>query len=141
MNDNIKHFYWENIAINTYVAKVPSGWLIKSVDTKNDMAAPDDETEVTEENEKRVPIAMSSSMICIEDSTHGWNFDKFRWVNIGRDTWRAMIAGGWIVKCVDVKNLTYFNNITLDQIKISSSMVFVSDVTHSWKLEKPEFED
>jgi len=124
--------FWKNIAINTWAAKVPSGWIIKSLDTKNELP------EETEENKgnvvgEKIPIAMSNSMISIDDPQHGWNFNNFKWLYVARDTWRAKVIGGWIVKCVDSRNLNY---IDFEQINISSSMVFVSDPIHSWKFTK-----
>lgn len=136
MDESLNRFNWENIGINTYVAKLPGGWLLKSVDTKNGIAGPDSD-DAPPESLKRVPIAMSNSMVFIPDPMHGWSFAKFRWVNISHDTWSAMVSGGWIIKCVDTKDLTYFDNLTLDQIKISSSMIFFPDNTHTWRPEKP----
>ena len=122
------NFRWENIAVNTWTSKIPIGWIIKSVDTKNRI-----NDEMQHSDNRKEPIAMSSSMIVVTDPTHRWNPKKFKWVNIARDTWRAQVVGGWVVKCVDIKNIHYPNTV---QISISSSMQFISDPEHSWEVVK-----
>ena len=113
MNENIRDkndFKWESIAINTWVANVPSGWLLKSIDTKhgfieddlvdededeeadnrgNIMAEDAEEHALDDEEEfkgKKVPLSMANSMALITDVEHVWDFGKFKWINISRDT-------------------------------------------------------
>jgi hypothetical protein len=123
-----QNFRWENIAVNTWAAKIPVGWIIKSVDTKNRL-----DTTVSHAVYRKEPIAMSSSMIVINDPAHNWTPTQFKWVNIARDTWRAQVEGGWIIKCVDAKNIHYPN---MEQISISSSMQFISDPEYLWEVTK-----
>jgi hypothetical protein len=146
-------FDWQNIFINTYVADVPGGWLLRSVDTKNGLVESNENDnngtindidsrgnliapENTRDNNdmKKIPLAMSSSMVFLNDPEHGWCFDKFRWYNIALDTWRAKVVGGWIIKCVNIKNIAYLD---FDQISISSAMVFVADAVHTWNPIRP----
>lgn len=123
-----QNFRWENIAVNTWASKIPSGWMIKSVDTKNRI------TDDMSDDVRKEAIAMSSSMVIVNDTTHSWNPKQdFKWVNIARDTWRAHVWGGWIVKCVDTKNIHYPTGV---QVSISSSMQFISDPNHEWTITK-----
>ena len=122
-NDN----FWINISLNTWIAKVPGGWIVRVVDVRTEA----DNNENEPNNNKRVPVTMSSDMIFITDPSHGWIFNNFRWYSIAKWTWRAKVAGVWIVKNMEIKDLNYME---FDQPGISTSMVFVPDQTFSWAL-------
>lgn len=123
-------FWWESISINTWVTKVPSGWILKSIDMKNELF----DNESSNIGVEKVPVAMSNSMVRIDDTEHIWDFKNFKWENIARDTWRAKIFDGWILKCVDQREIYYDGGF--NQIQISTTMEFVPDQDHSWKIVK-----
>ena len=82
---------------------------------------------------EKVPVAMSNDMIKIDDEEHSWDFNNFKWENIGKDTWRAKVKNGWVLKCVDQREIYYVN---FNQIGISTTMEFIPDQTHEWKIVK-----
>lgn len=64
-------------------------------------------------------------------------FEKFEWECINNDedfagvfshTYRAKVIGGWLVRHMDVG---YDDE---NAHTVSSSMVFIKDITHEWKL-------
>ena len=126
-------FRWEKIAVNTYIARTPMGWILRSVDTKNTVL--EGEEEIVDGRDNRVTVAMSTAMIEITDPMHEWRWDRFRWSNIAEDTWMAMVVGGWVVKHVEVRDT--FNEYGDVHKASSCTMVFVSDPSHGWQARKP----
>lgn len=129
-------FRWDRIACNTFVAMTPMGWILRSVDTKNTVLEDQENVQLDGADEdNRVTVAMSTSMIEITDPMHDWHWDRFRWINIAEDTWRAMVVGGWIVKHVEVRDT--YNEYGESHKASSCAMVFVSDPSHGWQARKP----
>jgi hypothetical protein len=61
---------------------------------------------------------------------------KFEWERVDKDTCRAKVFGGWLVKCYETSHQYDHRQETFIEWGCTSSVTFIPDVNHEWEIDK-----